>query len=168
MLGVQGLQHSRTADVFRQWQGHRRSVELAHLLARETPASSVIYTLNHSGTLRYYAGRTTLRPDILSPEWFDRSVEWVRSRGLSAYLLLEDGEIEPFKARYAGQPVVATLDDRLTLIYAYASKNPYRLYDLTGPAHQTPRVFEVGDLHQLRSALPDPRAFDPQLEAGGR
>jgi hypothetical protein len=160
-LGVQGLQHSRTTQVFQQWHGHRRSVDFAHVIARETPVASVIYTVGSSGTLRHYGGRTTLRTDILDAGWLDRSVDWLRSRGYPVYLVLEDWEVEPFKQRYRGQALADTLDERLTLVYA--SVHPYRLYDLTGIVRSAPRFFEIGDLHALRSALPDPHAFDAQL-----
>jgi hypothetical protein len=160
-LGVQGLQHTRTNHIFQEWHGHRRSVDFAHVLARETPPASVFYTLNFSGTLRHYGGRTTLRTDILDAAWLDRSVEWLRSRGYPVYLVLEDWEVEPFKQRYRGQTLADTLDDRLTLVYA--SANPYRVYDLTSVARASPRFFEIGDLHALRSAPPDPHAFDAQL-----
>jgi len=160
-LGVQGLQHARTSQVFRTWYSHRRAVDFVRVLARETPPSSVFYTLNFSGTLRHYGGRTTLRTDVLDADWLDRSVEWLRSRGLPAYLVLEDWEVESFKQRYASQAIVRTLDTRLTLVYDRAS--PYYLYDLTGAAPATPRFIEAGDMHALRSALPDAGAFDPQL-----
>jgi hypothetical protein len=160
-LGVQGIQHARTSYVFRNWHAHRRHVDFAGVLARETPPASVFYTLNYSGTLRHYAGRSTLRADVLDADWLDRSVEWLKSRGFTAYLVLEDWELEWFKQRYAGQTIARTLDQRLTLIYA--SANPYYVYDLAGTAPAKPRFVEVGDLHALRSAPPDPAAFDPQL-----
>ena len=160
-LGVQGLQHARTAHVFREWQGHRRHVDFARVLAREMPPSSVFYTLNFSGSLRHYGGRTTLLTDLIDPDWLDRSVEWLRSRGVPAYLVLEDVEVEKFKQRYASQAIARTLDAKLTLVYATA--NPYYVYDLTGSAPPAPRFVDVGDLHALRSAMPDPGAFSPQL-----
>ena len=160
-LGVQGLQHARTANVFRDWHGHRRHVDFARVLAREMPPSSVFYTLNFSGTLRHYAGRTTILTDLIDPDWLDRSVDWLRSQGFPVYLVLEDWEVEKFKQRYASQAIARTLDAKLTLVYA--SANPYYLYDLTGMAPPTPRFVEIGDLHALRSVLPDPAAFAPQL-----
>jgi hypothetical protein len=80
------------------------------------------------------------------------------------YLILDDWEVESFKQRYASQDITRTLDKRLMLVYA--SANPYYVYDLNGTAPETPRFVEVGDMHALRSAPPDPGAFDPQL--GGR
>jgi hypothetical protein len=160
-LGVQGLQHARTSHVFREWHGHRRHVDFARVLARETPPASVFYTLNFSGTLRHYTGRTTLLTDILDADWLDRSVEWLRSRGFAVYLVLEDVDVESFKKRFAGQAIARALDQKLTLVYA--SVNPYYVYDLNGTAPATPRFVEVGDLHALRSAPPNPGAFDPQL-----
>lgn len=162
-LGVQGVQHSRTTGAFRLWHNQRRPVEFARIVARETPASSVFYTVSQSGTLRYYAGRTTLYTDSLSPEWLDRSIAWLQSRGIAAYLAVEDSEIATFKKRFAGQTIAGTLDARLVLVYG--REEPYRLYDLTRVPQAAPRQVEVGDLRALRSATPDPGAFEPQLGA---
>ena len=52
------------------------------------------------------------------------------------------------------------LEDATKLLWG---ANPYYVYDLTGAAPATPRFVEVGDMHPLRSAPPDPAAFDPQL-----
>ena len=160
-LGVQGLQHARTTHLFRIWHDHRRSVDFVRVLARETPPSSVFYTLNHSGTLRHYGGRTTIRTDILDAEWLDRSVAWLQSRGFPAYLVLEDWEVESFKQRYASRN-----DRPHARPEAHAGlreRQLYYLYDLNGAAPATPRFVAVGDMHALRSAPSDPEAFDPQL-----
>ena len=158
-LGIQGLQHARTSGIFGIWHGHRQSVEIAHVLSKDLPAASVIYSIQHSGTLRYYGGLTTLYVDFLAPDWLDRSVAWLHTRGISAYLLLEDAEVDIFKKRFTGQSIADTLDTRLALLYGPTT----RLYDLNGPLHPTPRVIGVGNMRALRSAPPDLRAFDPQL-----
>ena len=160
-LGVQGIQHSRTSRAFSLWHSQRRPVEFARLLAHETPPASVFYTVSHSGTLRYYGGRTTLFTDLLAPDWLDRSVAWFQARGITAYLVVEPSELETFKRRFAGQSITGTLDERLVLVYG--REEPYRLYDLTRLAAAAPRMSEDGDLRLLRSAPPHPRAFDPQL-----
>ena len=46
----------------------------------------------HSGTVRYYAGRVTLRFDLLDPAWLDRAIAWLEARGHHPYILLEDWE----------------------------------------------------------------------------
>jgi hypothetical protein len=161
-LGIQSLQHARTSNIFGIWHDHRRSVEVARILSRDFPATSVIYSLQHSGSLRHYGGLTTVRMDLLAPGWLDRSVAWLRTRDIPAYVLLEDGEVELFKQRYAGQSLADSLDARLALLYE-GSTTRSRLYDLNGPLHPAPRIVGVGNLKELRSAPPDPRAFDPQL-----
>ena len=162
-LGVQGIQHLRTTGAFRLWHSQRRPVEFARIVTRETPASTVFYTVSQSGTLRYYAGRTTLYTDSLAPDWLDRSVAWFQSRGITAYLAVEDPEIKTFQKRFAGQAIADTLDARLVLVYG--REEPYRLYDLTRLSQSAPLQIEVGDLRPLRSAPPDPGAFEPQLGA---
>jgi len=90
-------------------------------------------------------------------------VAWFQSRGITAYLAVEDPEIKTFKKRFAGQAIADTLDARLVLVYG--REEPYRLYDLTRLSQTAPLQVEVGDLRALRSAPPDPGAFEPQLGA---
>ena len=39
----------------------------------------------HAGSLRYYAGRATVRFDILDPAWLDRAAAWLNDRGRHPY-----------------------------------------------------------------------------------
>jgi hypothetical protein len=56
----------------------------------------------HSGTIRYYAGRDTIRTDVLDPRWLDRAVAWLAGQGRHPYILVEDWEKPLFVARFAG------------------------------------------------------------------
>ena len=161
LFGFQGLHYARTNHLFELWHGHRRSVDFARTLAREMPARSVFYTLNHSGTLRYYAGLTTVSTLLFDPSWLDRSVAWFKSQGYSVYLVLDDVEVSSFEQRFAGQSLTASIKDRRTLVYA--ETNSYIVYDLTTESPVKTRFVPIGDLHALRSAPPHPGAFAPQL-----
>jgi hypothetical protein len=104
---VHGLVYASTHGVFRIRDQERRFATVANLIAQQTDPDAVVITVPHSGTIRYYAGRETLRWDELDPAWLDRAIAWLASRGRHPYILLEDTEQAAFERRFAsltGQP----------------------------------------------------------------
>jgi hypothetical protein len=61
----------------------------------------VIITGQNAGPTRYYAGRATLRFDLLDEAWLDRAVAWLASQGRHPYVLLEEWEVPAFQQRFA-------------------------------------------------------------------
>jgi hypothetical protein len=66
-----------------------------------TPASSVVLANQHSGSLRWYGKRQTLRWDFIAAEDLARTVGELESRGAAVYVALEGAEVEMFDARFA-------------------------------------------------------------------
>ena len=86
--------------------------------------------MQHSGSLRYYAGRMTLRYDWLNEAWLDRAVDWLNAHGSHPYFVLEEWEREIFKTRFAGKNRLGRLD--LTPVFVYTGAGgPIYLYDPT-------------------------------------
>jgi hypothetical protein len=83
--------------------------------------------MQHSGSVRYYTGRLILRWDSLDPAWLDRAVEFLRSRGIAPYLLVEQWEEERLRSRFAGQRTLSELDRGPI---ATARSGDIRLYSL--------------------------------------
>jgi hypothetical protein len=106
VVGVQRLCAKGTCDPRRE----RRYAQVAQLVRERTEPTAVIYTFHHSGSMRYYGGRLTLRYDLLDRGWLDRSVEWFASRGIHAYLAVDEWEIEGFRGRFAGEQRISQLD----------------------------------------------------------
>jgi hypothetical protein len=75
-----------------------------------TPENSVVLTSEHSGSIRFYAGRVTLRWDYLPPEWLDRAVAWMAARGVHTYALLDETERVSALNRFKGQKLAAVLE----------------------------------------------------------
>jgi hypothetical protein len=90
--------------------GDQRYVEAALYIAGATPPDAVIVTMQHSGSVRYHAGRLTLRWDWLGPDWLDRAVAALGERGVPTYLLLEHWEDPEFRTRFQGQRLLEELD----------------------------------------------------------
>ena len=63
----------------------------------------------HSGSLRYYAGSQTVRWDLVHPGDLDLVVDALRSRGVRPIVVLDPGEVDPFRKRFAGARAAASM-----------------------------------------------------------
>jgi hypothetical protein len=106
VIGVHRLCEKGACDPRRE----RRYPEAARLVREQTQPTAVIYTFHHSGSMRYYGGRLTLRYDLLDRGWLDRSVEWFASRGIRVYALLDEWEVDDFRQRFADERTISQLD----------------------------------------------------------
>jgi hypothetical protein len=120
---------------------------------------SILFAMQHSGSARYYAGRMTLRYDLLDPAWLDRSVDWLSAQGVRSYALLDDWEVKDFKRRFAGQARVAQLD---VPVFVYQGAVVTHFYDLTRPSSSrgpTETIVDRFDGPRFPRPAPPPR-FD--------
>ena len=69
------------------------------------PANAAIITVHESGSVRYYAGRTTALWDEIPPGRLGAAVDYFRSMGRKPYLLLEHLEDSRFRSRFAEEPL---------------------------------------------------------------
>jgi hypothetical protein len=97
-------------DAFRIGLTESRYPQIARGTATLTDPQSGILTLQHSGSVRYYGGRMTLRWDLVPPGAFTSALAWMRSHGHHAYLLIDAVELPAFRARFAGDPALALID----------------------------------------------------------
>jgi 4-amino-4-deoxy-L-arabinose transferase-like glycosyltransferase len=102
------LQVARTRGVFeirlQEWK-----YPLAGAFVREKlPSTAFILAGQHSGSVRYYANRPTLRWDVLAPGQLDRVVAALRAEGFEPFVVVDGGEDEAFRRRFgdAGQQAV--------------------------------------------------------------
>ena len=157
ILGVLGWRQAAREGTFRTWQGDRRFVAAAHLVRDHTPPNSAVLTMIHSGSLRYYGGRMTIRYDVLDADWLDRGVDWLTARGVRVYALLEGWEMDPFRTRFANESLVGRLDHPPLL--EYRTNETIRLYDLSAAAEAlSPSALVVVErfTDRKRSVLPEP------------
>jgi hypothetical protein len=75
------------------------------------PAGAFVLAAQHSGSIRYYANRPTLRWDLLSPTRLDEVVAALRAQGYEPFLVVDAGEYEDFREKFAltGQHAVRQL-----------------------------------------------------------
>ena len=91
------------------------SMEARYPLAGEwvnvnTPANSVVLANQHSGSLRWYGKRQTLRWDLIAPEELSTTVGELESHEATVYVALEGAETEMFDARFANVIDQLTVD----------------------------------------------------------
>lgn len=96
--------------VFNLKQLEHRYVDAAEQVASLTPASAVVLSGQHSGSVRYYAGRQTLRYDFLAPEWLDGAVAALNAKGFRCYVLLDSWEEPIFRDRFTKFTRLGRLD----------------------------------------------------------
>jgi hypothetical protein len=132
-------------------QGEHKFPGAGTLARGRTGEASVVLAGLHSGSMRYYGGRMTMRADVLDREWLDRSVEWFDQRGIHTYALLEQEEVESFLDRFAGQQR-ARLTGRL--VFVYRGTSTVYFYDLSRPEDQPLRPETVTETYAGPAFIP--------------
>jgi hypothetical protein len=123
-LAANGLRVAAMRSAFEVGRGERRYVDVARFIEANTDRRAVIFALQHSGTLRLYAGRLTLRFDQLDPAWFDRAIAFLAASGRHPYIVVQGDEESGFKARFESsaigrleQPPIAQLNGGQVNVY---------------------------------------------------
>jgi hypothetical protein len=72
-------------------------------------AGTLVLAGQHSGSLRHYARRTTLRWDVIAPQDLAPVVREARRRGHAVYAALDADETSPFHERFTAVSASVTL-----------------------------------------------------------
>ena len=105
VLAINGLRIAVARSAFEIGRGERRYVDVARFVESHTDRRAVIVALQHSGTIRLYAGRLTLRFDQLDPAWLDRAVAFLTASGRHPYVVLQADEEAAFRSRFASSAI---------------------------------------------------------------
>jgi hypothetical protein len=133
-VGVHNLYYASTHGAFPSGEGDHRYVSIAKIVERATDPSAVILTGQNSGSIRYYAGRTVVRFDLLERAWLDRAVSWLTSQGRRPYFLLEEWEVTAFQERFAASNALGAISLAPIVDYrAPGVPGPVYLFDPAQP-----------------------------------
>ena len=110
----------------------------ARAVDQVTEPGSVVFAMQHSGSVRFYAGRVTLRYDYLDPAWLARAVTWMAERGHHPYALLEAWEVDAWRRRFGESSALARLD--FQPIRRFQKPDGMVFYDLLAPGPDVPRL----------------------------
>jgi hypothetical protein len=98
----------RTQGVFTPW-GELRYETAGRYINDHTPPRAAFFTMLHSGSVRHYSGRLTIRYDWIEPDRFEALVTHLHQRGYATFLLIDDAEEDQFRRRFAGSRVLDAL-----------------------------------------------------------
>lgn len=131
-------------------RGEAKYVEAARVVESLTLPDAVVIAAVHSGSLRYYAGRLTLRWDYVDPSWLDRVVEWLAAHGHHPYLLLEEAEIAALRMKHAPVSAVGRLDWEPLVSFRGGA---VRFYDAAERGRAAPTVAQTPS-HAVTACVP--------------
>ncbi|HKW02700.1 MAG TPA: glycosyltransferase family 39 protein [Vicinamibacterales bacterium] len=138
VLGVNGVRVANDLNTFTAWLGESRYAAVAGIVRGVTEPQSIIFSMQHSGSIRYYSGRQTLNFVNLEDEWLDRAVAWLNEHGAHPYAALEEWEVAEFKRRFARDNAAGRLE--MSPMFVYQGGATVYLYDLL----QAPGMKESG------------------------
>jgi hypothetical protein len=110
VLGAISVRAAGTHDVFALQAMEGRYRATAQLVHDRLPANAVLITEWQSGSIRFHADRDVVLWASLDPAWLDRSVTWLKSKGLKPYVLVERREEPEFRARFRARSEIGGLD----------------------------------------------------------
>ncbi len=105
------LQVARARGAFEIRLQEARYPRAGTFVRDELPPTAFVLAAQHSGSVRYYSSRPTLRWDMLAPGQLDRVVATLRADGFEPFVVVDGGEDEEFRRRFgdAGQQAVRGL-----------------------------------------------------------
>jgi len=103
-----------------------RYLDVANYIKGTLPENALLITAQHSGSIRYYTGRKTLRFDWLPPRELDNAIAKMDVLGYKPYIVLEDWEEPWFTSRFR-RSVRGRLDWKPVAEFARAPR--IRIYD---------------------------------------
>jgi hypothetical protein len=114
---------------------------IAQFVERGLPPNAAILSMQHSGSIRFYAGRLTIRYEFFSAARLPDALQWLRDRGYSPYLLLEDWEEKDYRARFAAAGPLGRLE--IPLVAEMTTPVRVRIYDPLGTLADARDPFEI-------------------------
>ncbi len=125
-LAGNGINEAIDRHVFLVGRSERRYVDVARFVEAHTDPRAVVISMQHSGSIRLYAGRLTLRYDVLDDRWLDKAVAYLQSIGRHPYIVLDDWETARFRRRFASSNRLGAIDwPPVAALRGYAVVNLY-------------------------------------------
>jgi hypothetical protein len=118
-----------------------RYVAIAHYVRQQLPPNAIVIGMQHSGTMWFYSGRTTLRYDFLPRQRLPSVIEWLNANGFRPYIVLDELEEPDFKRRFGGQDAISRLDVPVIAETTWAMT--VRVYDPLAPPGSRPLQVQI-------------------------
>jgi hypothetical protein len=103
-LAVWQLRETDRRGVFGLQNIERRYLDVGTFIANTKPGNAVFISGLHSGSIRYYSDRVTVYYPRLRQGSLDLAIRTMQSDGREVFIVLEDGELAAFAARFETSP----------------------------------------------------------------
>jgi hypothetical protein len=122
------IQFALASGVFAVGAEEQRHVEVAEFVATALPPNAVFFAGQHSGSIRHYSGRETIRYDRMPAGALDPAVRSLTWQHLHPYAVLDRLEEPIFRAQFKGQATLARFAD--LPLARLDSAVPVQIFDL--------------------------------------
>ncbi len=122
-----GVNAARHEGVFNVAASEGRHIRAAQEIASRTPPDAIVMAVQHSGSVRYYADRITLRYDWLQDAALDTALRDLTAKGRRVYLVVDDWEEKEFRARFSPSNRAAQLGEPIARV---PSSPEVRIFEL--------------------------------------
>jgi hypothetical protein len=95
--------HAVSLGVFGMRDGESKYPRAGGFVSQRLPATAFVLAAQHSGSIRYYSGRPTLRWDMLDAGSLDRAIASLRRAGYEPYAVLDVEEDERFRLYFGAR-----------------------------------------------------------------
>ena len=93
------LRYTLDRDLFGpMYFGEQRYVTVGLYMRRILPANGVVFAIQHSGSLRFYTGRPTVRYDLVDDSWVSRAPAAATQAGYHPFAVFEDPEMPQLRS----------------------------------------------------------------------
>ena len=123
-----GVKVGRDTGIFNQAAFERRHIRAAEDVAARTPKTAAVLAVQHSGSVRFYANRITLRYDWLPANLLDAAVDDLVARGYQPFVVVDDWEETEFRNRFGPHSRFGQLD--WAPLMRVTGSPEVRIYDL--------------------------------------
>ena len=139
--------------------GEGRYIAVADFVEKQLPENAVFISMQHSGTLRFYSGRRTLRFDFIPPGEFSSTIDWLTANNHRPFLVLEDWEEAIYREHLEAVPGrFASLD--MGIVAELRRPVRVRVYD--------PLLPFVDGKQPAKIVMPDDRRCAPPRDVWAR
>jgi len=122
LLAARGVDVANRLHVFDIAAAEQRYATIGEYVGRTLPPNAVVVASIHSGSVRRYGHRLTLRWDALPPDGLDRAIALLRDRGYAPYLLLEDWEEPLYRDHFGRANTFGALDWPAAIEYPWSGR----------------------------------------------
>jgi hypothetical protein len=110
LLAWRGVSYATARGASEVWRAEQRYIEAGEYVKSTLPERAAILSMQHSGSVRYYSGRVSVRYDVIQPADLDLVVRELERLGYEPYLVLDDWEEPLFRERFGQVSAYGSLE----------------------------------------------------------